>query len=49
MQQFNEKPNAQQIEPDHRLPWIKPVVQKIRAGDAEIGTRAVDDGAFTTS
>jgi hypothetical protein len=49
MQKFNEMQDAQQIEPTECLPWIKPVVQKIRAGDAEIGTRTTDDGAFTTS
>ena len=32
-----------------RKAWIKPVVQKIKAGDAEVGTRAAGDGAFTTS
>lgn len=35
------------VEP--RKPWVKPTVQKIRAGDAEVGTRAAGDGAFTTS
>ena len=29
--------------------WVKPVVQKIKAGDAEVGTRTTADGAFTTS
>jgi hypothetical protein len=29
--------------------WVKPVVQKIKAGDAEVGTRSSADGAFTTS
>jgi hypothetical protein len=29
--------------------WVKPVVQKIKAGDAEVGTRTSPDGAFTTS
>ena len=32
-----------------RKAWVKPAVQKIRAGDAEVGTRTTADGAFTTS
>ena len=32
-----------------RKPWIKPKVDKIKAGDAEVGTRTTSDGAFTTS
>ena len=32
-----------------RKPWIRPVVEKIAAGQAEVGTFASGDGAFTTS
>lgn len=32
-----------------RKPWTTPTVQKIMAGEAEIGTRSTPDGAFTTS
>ena len=35
---------------DERREWLRPSVQKIRAGDAELGTREdVADGGFTTS
>jgi hypothetical protein len=36
-------------ENQQRKPWVKPALQKIRAGDAEVGTRTTPDGAFTTS
>ena len=32
-----------------KLPWAKPELQRMRAGSAEVGTRAANDGAFTTS
>ncbi|UVO55774.1 hypothetical protein [Sphingomonas sp. SUN039] len=32
-----------------RMPWTPPRVARIDAGQAEIGTRATGDGAFTTS
>lgn len=33
-----------------RQAWERPVVQKIAAGDAEVGTRSnASDGQFTTS
>ncbi len=32
-----------------RAPWVAPRVARIDAGQAEIGTRATGDGAFTTS
>lgn len=32
-----------------RKAWVKPAIQKIRAGEAEIGTRDREDGSFTTS
>ena len=35
--------------PEGRKPWIRPAVQKIAAGSAEIGTRSRSDGQFTTS
>ena len=32
-----------------RKPWIRPAVDKIAAGQAEVGTRQTGDGSFTTS
>ena len=32
-----------------RKPWIQPRVDKIDAGQAELGTRIASDGAFSTS
>jgi hypothetical protein len=32
-----------------RRPWVAPQVDKIDAGQAEVGTRAAADGAFSTS
>lgn len=32
-----------------RKPWIRPTVEKIAAGQAEVGTRQTGDGSFTTS
>ncbi len=49
MKQLNDTQDAPSMEPKQRLPWIKPVVQKIKAGDAEVGTRSSADGAFTSS
>jgi hypothetical protein len=49
---MKQRKNMQDIrgaETKLRKPWIKPVVQKIKAGDAEVGTRSTSDGAFTTS
>lgn len=39
-------------EPQHQTAreiWVKPVIEKMAAADAEVGTRASADGAFTTS
>ena len=33
----------------HRAAWVVPAIQKMRAGDAEVGTQVTGDGAFTTS
>ena len=33
----------------HRASWVVPAIQKMRAGDAEVGTQVSGDGAFTTS
>jgi hypothetical protein len=50
MKQFNEKQRVTLVEPkQQKQAWIKPAVQKIRAGDAEVGTRSAADGTFTTS
>lgn len=32
-----------------RKPWTRPAIQKIAAGQAEVGTRTAGDGTFTTS
>lgn len=44
---------TQAIEQDRsapaRRPWITPTVQRIEAGEAEVGTRNRQDGAFTSS
>lgn len=32
-----------------RKAWVKPAIEKMAASDAEVGTRAAVDGAFTTS
>jgi len=32
-----------------REAWVKPAIEKMAAADAEVGTRAAGDGAFTTS
>ncbi|WP_281356847.1 hypothetical protein [Sphingomonas hominis] len=32
-----------------RKPWVRPAVEKIAAGQAEVGTRDRGDGSFTTS
>lgn len=32
-----------------RRAWVKPRIDKITAGQAEVGTRAAADGAFSTS
>ena len=32
-----------------RAAWVAPRVDKIDAGQAEVGTRASNDGAFSTS
>lgn len=32
-----------------RKPWTPPRVDRIDAGQAEVGTRATGDGAFSTS
>lgn len=32
-----------------RKPWVRPAVEKIAAGRAEVGTRTNPDGEFTTS
>lgn len=32
-----------------RKPWLRPTVETIGAGQAEVGTRTASDGTFTTS
>lgn len=32
-----------------RKPWLRPVVEKIAAGQAEVGTRNSNDSTFATS
>jgi hypothetical protein len=32
-----------------RKPWVAPRVAKIDAGQAEVGTRTLSDGSFSTS
>ena len=32
-----------------KRPWITPTLRHIKAGSAEVGTQAANDGAFTTS
>ena len=32
-----------------KRPWHKPVLKRMKAGSAEVGTRAANDGSFTTS
>jgi len=32
-----------------RKPWVRPAVEKIAAGQAEVSTRTASDGSFTTS
>ena len=49
MNKQEETHTAPKTEQQQRLLWVKPVVQKIKAGEAEVGTRTTSDGAFTTS
>jgi len=49
MNKQKESQTAPTSEQQQRLLWVKPVVQKIKAGEAEVGTRSTADGAFTTS
>ncbi len=49
MQRVDETSAQQKIESNQRKPWVTPVMQKMRAGEAEVGTRSTPDGAFTTS
>lgn len=49
MKQVNDTQETPSVDAKQRQPWIKPVVQKIKAGEAEVGTRSTSDGAFTTS
>jgi hypothetical protein len=49
MQRADQTSTAQDGSRSQRKAWVKPAMQKIRAGDAEIGTRMVRDGTFTTS
>ena len=32
-----------------KRPWTSPTLHQLNASDAEVGTRAAADGAFTTS
>jgi hypothetical protein len=45
----NKAKSISAVVPKKRQPWVKPVIKKIKAGEAEIGTRSAGDGAFTTS
>lgn len=46
--QAETRPNAGEVRV--RTAWITPSVQKIAAGEAEVGTRnRTSDGAFTSS
>jgi hypothetical protein len=49
MEHMTEMSQASAAQQGKAKPWVKPEVRKIRAGDAEVGTRATPDGAFTTS
>jgi hypothetical protein len=49
MMNANEPSTQPSAAKQQRKTWVKPAVQKIRAGDAEVGTRTTPDGAFTTS
>jgi hypothetical protein len=49
MNKQKETHAAPTSEQQKRQLWIKPVVQKIKAGEAEVGTRSNADGAFTSS
>jgi hypothetical protein len=49
MNKQKEMHAAPTSEQQKRQLWIKPVVQKIKAGEAEVGTRSNADGAFTSS
>ncbi len=42
-------PKAPAIPAPKRKTWTAPRVDKIDAGQAEVGTRAAADGAFSTS
>lgn len=49
MTQRPDVDQAPQRKDDMRKTWVKPAVQKIVAGEAEVFTRSANDGSFTTS
>lgn len=49
MKQLKDTQKDPSMEVKQRQPWIKPAIQKIKAGEAEVGTRSTSDGAFTSS
>jgi hypothetical protein len=49
MKPRDNRPSDQPLKAEQRKSWVKPELQKIKAGDAEVGTRAAGDGAYTTS
>ena len=49
MQRLDKASAQQDIALNQRKPWTTPAMQKMRAGEAEVGTRSTPDGAFTTS
>ena len=40
---------ADQAADSGKRPWVTPTLKRIKAGSAEVGTQAANDGAFTTS
>jgi hypothetical protein len=47
MKSRDKHPSDQPVKAEQRKAWVKPELQKIRAGDAEVGTRSTSDGAYT--
>jgi hypothetical protein len=46
---MNEQRNRAVADREGKRLWCKPALSRIEAGHAEVGTRLVPDGAFTTS
>ncbi len=46
---MTKTPNPKAVAKRVRKLWTPPRVARIDAGQAEVGTRASNDGAFTTS